>query len=118
MSHHWRGLSSSPTGGSLHGRARARLFNLARMVQSLARHKQWADVFVPEFEAFLSNYPRPLEARPPLSRKANYREWMDPTLGGWPDNVVAKIWKRGSCTGRQVRRGLTNSGVSTGPAVL
>jgi len=34
-----------------------------------------------EFEAFLRDYPRPLEARPPLNQKANYREWVDPSIG-------------------------------------
>jgi hypothetical protein len=75
----------------------------ARMLQPFARREQWADMSLPEFEAFLSSYPRPLEARPPLSRNANYHEWIDSTLGSWPDNVVAKTWKRGHCTGWQVR---------------
>jgi integrase len=30
-------------------------------------------------------YPRRLEARPPLTQaKVNYREWLDPSLGAWP----------------------------------
>ena len=29
------------------------------------------------------------------TRKANYREWIDATLGNWPDNAVAKAWIRG-----------------------
>jgi len=64
----------------------------------------WSDVSLAEFEAFLREYPRPLEARPPLSRKANYREWVDRTLGNWPDNAVAKSWRRGRCLGYQIRR--------------
>jgi hypothetical protein len=43
-----------------------------------------------EFEAFLRYYPQALEARPPMSRKALYREWFDVTLGDWPGNVVAR----------------------------
>jgi len=64
----------------------------------------WSDVSLGEFEAFLREYPRALEARPPLSRKANYREWVDRTLGNWPDNAVAKSWRRGRCLGYQIRR--------------
>jgi hypothetical protein len=56
-----------------------------------------------EFERFLREYPRPLEARPLLSRKARYREWLDPALGSWPNNAVAKCWARGSRHGYQVR---------------
>ena len=61
------------------------------------------DVSRIEFDAFLRRYPRPLEARPPLTRKANYREWVDPALGKWPENAVAKCWTRGRCQGYQVR---------------
>jgi hypothetical protein len=57
-----------------------------------------------EFEAFLRTYPRPLEARPPLRRKANYREWVDLTLGEWPAGAVAKSWTRGRSQGYQIRR--------------
>jgi hypothetical protein len=46
----------------------------------------------------------PLEARPPLTRKANYREWLDATRGSWPDNAVAKTWIRGRCRGYQIRQ--------------
>jgi hypothetical protein len=66
--------------------------------------ESWCDVSLAEFESFLREYPRPLEARPPLSRKANYREWVDPTLGNWPDNAVAKCWRRARCLGYQIRR--------------
>jgi hypothetical protein len=66
---------------------------------------QWCNVSQAEFEAFLRNYPRPLEPRPPLSeRKANYREWLDPTLGSWPGNAVAKAWARHRSSGWQVRQ--------------
>jgi hypothetical protein len=76
------------------------------MPQPFATREQWVDVSLLEFEDFLRTYPRTLEARPPLTRKANYREWLDPTLGSWPDNVLAKTWRRGRCSGWQVRREL------------
>ena len=67
------------------------------------RDLSWRDVSQLEFDAFLRRYPRPLEARPPLPRKANFRQWLDLTLGQWPKSVVAKCWKRGACRGYQVR---------------
>jgi hypothetical protein len=46
----------------------------ARGVQELAK---WRDVSLAEFEV-LRTYPRPLEARPPLTqRKVNFRAWLD-----------------------------------------
>jgi len=75
----------------------------AAMPEPFALREHWADVSLPGFEAFLRSYPRPLEARPPLTRKANYREWVDPALGKWPGNAVAKCWTRGGCHGYQVR---------------
>jgi hypothetical protein len=74
------------------------------MRQSFRFREQWCDVSAVEFAQFLRSYPRPLEARPPLPRKSNYREWLDPTLGDWPDNAVAKEWTRHQCTGYQIRR--------------
>jgi hypothetical protein len=65
--------------------------------------ESWRDVSLAEFEAFLRNYPRPLEARPPLSQhKVNFRAWLDASLGEWPDNAVAKAWTRGRCKGYQI----------------
>ena len=75
------------------------------MAQPFEQREQWIDVSQLEFDAFLRDYPRPLEVRPPLSRKARYREWLDSTLGNWPGNAVAKSWTRGSCQGFQVRVG-------------
>jgi len=74
------------------------------MRQSFASREHWLDVSSAEFATFLREYPRALEPRPPLGRKANYREWLDPTLGSWPDNAVAKTWTRDRCTGFQIRR--------------
>jgi hypothetical protein len=42
-----------------------------------------------------------LEARPPLHQKANYREWVDPTMEAWLGNAVGKSWKSGGCLGYQ-----------------
>jgi hypothetical protein len=63
----------------------------------------WFDVSSAEFETFLRDYPRPLEARPPLSRATSYREWVDPTFGSWPQSAVAKSRRQGRCLGYQVR---------------
>jgi hypothetical protein len=61
-------------------------------------------VSLAEFERFLRDYPRPLEARPLLSQpKVTFRAWLDASLGEWPDNAVAKSWRRGRCTGFQIR---------------
>lgn len=49
----------------------------------------WRFITAAEFEEFLFTYPRPLEAKPPLERKANFRSYSDPALGPWPGNVVA-----------------------------
>lgn len=73
------------------------------MVYPFAEREHWIDVTHQELEAFLHDYPRPLEARPPLGRKVRFREWVDPTLGAWPEGSVAKMWARGSCRGYQVR---------------
>jgi hypothetical protein len=72
--------------------------------QPFKSREQWLDVSREELEAFLRDYPRPFEARPPLERKANYREWLDPALGTWPNNAVAKAWKRNSSNGWQIRQ--------------
>ena len=74
-----------------------------RMPYPFAVREQWIDVTHEQFAAFLRDYPRPLEARPPMDRRARFREWCDPALGLWPDNAVAKSWVRGSCLGYQVR---------------
>jgi hypothetical protein len=73
------------------------------MAERFPLRERWFDVSLPEFEAFLRDYPRPLEARPPLIRKANFREWCDAALGKWPGNSVAKCWRRGGCCGYRVR---------------
>jgi len=75
----------------------------SHMAQPVEAREQWRDVSQLEFDAYLRDYPQPLEARPPLACKANFREWLDPTLGTWPKNAVAKCWTRGRCQGYQVR---------------
>ena len=84
---------------------RAACLRFAPMPEPSREH--WRDVSAAEFEAFLRDYPRPLEARPPLTHKANYRAWLDAALGSWPDNIVAKTWIRGRCKGYQVRDALS-----------
>ena len=74
-----------------------------RMAEPFVLRERWFDVSLAEFEAFLQDYPRPLETRPPLPQKANYREWLDPSIGTWPGNAVGKSWRRGACLGYQIR---------------
>jgi hypothetical protein len=75
---------------------------LAAISAAHAAHaEKWRGVTGTEFETFLRDYPRPLEARPPLFFKANYREWVDPTVGAWPEGAVAK---GGSAYGYHLRR--------------
>jgi hypothetical protein len=83
---------------------RGRDFYAAGMRERFEVRERWCDVSRLEFERFVRAYPRPLETRPPLTRKANYREWVDPALGHWPGNAVAKSWRRGGCHGYQIRR--------------
>ena len=46
--------------------------------------QSWCEVSLAEFEAFLSNYPRPLQARPPLSQsKVNFGAWLDAIQSGF-----------------------------------
>jgi hypothetical protein len=76
----------------------------SHMVQPFEAREHWRDVSQLEFGAYLGRYPRPLEARPPITeRKARYREWLDASLGDWPGTAVAKSWRRGRCTGFQIR---------------
>jgi hypothetical protein len=90
---------SSRIVGALHGRFAGPYLRSA----NAGATGELARVSVPEFEALLRTYPRPLEARPPLSqRKVNFRAWLDASLGEWPENVVAKAWTRGRCTGYQI----------------
>jgi hypothetical protein len=49
----------------------------------------WRFVSAAEFATFIQTYPRPLQATPPLERKANFRSYSDLSLGPWPGNVVA-----------------------------
>jgi len=75
----------------------------ASVAEPFVLRERWFDVSRAEFEAFLRDYPRPLEARPPLRQKASYREWVDPTIGAWPGNAVGKSCGRGGCLGYQIR---------------
>ena len=53
--------------------ASARAYS-SQMPRTFAARENWCDVSALEFEIFLRSYPRPLEARPALHRKARYRE--------------------------------------------
>lgn len=75
----------------------------ASMAESFVLRERWFDVSLPEFEAFLRDYPRPLRARPPLTHKANFREWIDASIGASPGSAVGKSWRRGGCLGYQIR---------------
>jgi hypothetical protein len=75
----------------------------AQEAARVAHAKLWRYVPPTEFEAYLREYPRPLEARPPLSAgKADYRVWIDPTLGTGLQGVVAQGC--GTCYPYEVRR--------------
>lgn len=63
----------------------------------------WRDVDPIELKHWVESFPRPLQVEPPLTRKARFRSWRDPSLGAWPDNVVAKQWLVGKNGGQQVR---------------
>jgi hypothetical protein len=69
------------------------------MAEPFTLRERWFDVSLLEFEAFLRDYPRPLDTRSPLKQKANYREWVDPSTGEWPGNAVGRSWRRGACLG-------------------
>jgi hypothetical protein len=73
------------------------------MAQPFVLRERWFDVSVLEFEAFLRDYPRPVETRPSLPQKANYRERVDPSIGVRPGNAVGKSWERLGCLGYQIR---------------
>ena len=60
-----------------------------------ATRRRWRDVSLAQFQAFLGEYPRAIEERPRITRKAGHREWMDRSLGNWPANSVARAWTRG-----------------------
>ena len=73
------------------------------MAEPFVLRERWFDVSLAEFEAFLRDYPRPLEPRPPLRQWVNFREWIDPTIGARPGSAVGKSWLRGGCVGYQIR---------------
>lgn len=87
----------------LYGRIRERLAALRAVRKPFEARECWFAVSLAEFETFLRDYPRPLEARPALNRAVGYREWVDPTLGSWPQNAVAKSRTQGRSPGYQVR---------------
>jgi hypothetical protein len=51
----------------------------------------WRLVSDGEFQEFLRRYPRPIIADPPLSQKARFRRFLDPSLGPWPISQIATV---------------------------
>lgn len=52
---------------------------------------EWRVVSEADFEAFLRDFPRLLTVDPPLTQRARFRRYLDPTLGAWPDWQVATV---------------------------
>jgi len=82
----------------------------------------WRLVSQREFAEFLRSYPRPLTIEPPLTRKAPFRCFLDPSLGPWPSSEDATVhYSHGSTVNvartrvipiepdRSPKRGLTSS---------
>lgn len=54
----------------------------------------WRTVSETEFRAWL-DLRAELLPRPPLTTKnVNHREWSDPSLAHWPENVLGKMTRR------------------------
>lgn len=66
----------------------------------------WRLISDSEFAHFLRNYPRPLTAEPPLTRKARFRRFLDPTLGAWPNSEVATVHRSHGSTVNTIRADL------------
>jgi len=66
---------------------------LSTMSDLFPEPQRWRCVSPLEFEQFLCIYPRPIEVRPPLTKKARFREFNDPTLGPWPGSTVAREFR-------------------------
>lgn len=63
----------------------------------------WRLVSDRELADFLRRYPRPVTAEPPLTRKARFRRFLDPTLGSWPSSEVATAHQSHGSTVNTVR---------------
>ena len=63
----------------------------------------WQLISETEFANFLRTYPRPLKAEPPLTRKARFRRFLDPSLGPWPSSEVATVHRSHGSTVNAVR---------------
>ena len=87
----------------LNGGTRVTLVTLRALRRRFGARERWREVSWAAFEAFLREYPRPLEARPRATPRARHREWTDATLGSWPASAVAQCWTRGRCPSYQIR---------------
>jgi hypothetical protein len=57
-------------------------------------HQHWKEVSSTELGEWLREHPG-LQVKPPMTtNNVNFREWCDPSLGAWPNNVVAKMTRR------------------------
>jgi len=73
------------------------------MPEPFVLRERWFDVSLAEFEAFLREYPRPLEVQVLLGEQSNHREWIDPTIGTRSGNAVGKSWTHGGGLRCQIR---------------
>lgn len=65
---------------------------MTRMVPH--ERQTWREVSETQFQAWLASRPA-LQARPlTITKNVNHREWTDPSLGAWPENVAAKMTRR------------------------
>jgi hypothetical protein len=62
------------------------------LLRSSHGRERWRYVDPFELQRWFDAFARPLEAGPPLTRRARFRRWSDSTLGGYRENVVAKQW--------------------------
>jgi hypothetical protein len=53
----------------------------------------WRLVSENDFKDFLRRYPRPLTIDPPLTQRARFRRYLDPTLGTWRESEVSTAHK-------------------------
>jgi hypothetical protein len=74
----------------------------AQPMPESALRERWFDVSLAEFEAFLREYPRPLEVCLLLGEWADHREWVDPSIGTRPCNAVGKSWRDGGFVRYQI----------------
>jgi hypothetical protein len=75
----------------------------------------WRLVSKGEFADFLCRYPRPLTTEPPLTQKALFRRFLDPSLGPWPSSEVATVHRSHRSTVNAIRTDLISAGLDSLP---